>query len=79
MKIFKSIVYTLSQYKFPLFLKYFIIGITPFLLFTYFSAAFLASSFNILILDADNKTGFIVFLGTVLIVVMIGSAMATDN
>ena len=79
MKIFKSIVYTLSQYKFPLFLKYFIIGITPFLLFTYFSAAFLASSFNILILDADNKTGFIVFLGTVLIVIMIGSAMATDN
>ena len=32
MKIFKSIVYTLSQYKVPLFLKYFIIGITPFFL-----------------------------------------------
>ena len=79
MKIFKSIFYTLSQYKVPLFLKYFIIGITPFLLFTYFSAAFLASSFNILILDTDTKTGFVDFLGAMLIVVMIVSVMAADK
>lgn len=31
------------------------------------------------LLLGDTKTGFIVFLGTMLIVVMIGSAMAADK
>lgn len=79
MKIFKSIIYTLSQYKFPLLLKYCIIGMTPFLLFTYFSAAFLTNSFNILTLNEDIKIGLVSFLGFVTVIVTIVSALHADK
>lgn len=51
--------------------KDFLLRFSPFLIFSYISACFLASSFNILSLSKDVKIGFILFLGCMLVITLI--------
>lgn len=75
----KEILKTFLKNSFHPALKNFLLMFSPFLIFSYISACFLASSFNILSLNENVKLGFIIFLGFMLVITGLITLMIADK